>query len=327
VFLIDKHNKSSAIRPMMLSRTSNTARHAVQMQQTRGFAENLKAIQMRIVSTANIQKITKSMKMVSAAKLKGDQARLANGKVFGTAMDKLFDYTAKEEEKPIAAFTTPLYVAITSDRGLCGGVNSSITRTLRRVLDSDSADGLSPKAFIVGDKGHGPLVRLHSHFLCGQVNEPWKNPMNFAKTQYIADRIIESAADSDCIKILYNKFYSAIRYETETITIPNYPKLAAVEDENNNDLPLPLNRYEGELESTEEFLLNMFDYGVSVRLYGCLIDNATSEQSSRMQAMENASKNAQEMVDKLTIKYNRARQAKITTELIEIISGAESLKG
>lgn len=149
--------------------------------------------------------------------------------------------------------------------------------------------------------------------------------MNFNKALSIAERIT-AIEDVDCVRIGYNRFVNSITYETEFKDVVNFTKFDVV-DEDHADLPTPLNRYEIEYESNQEALANIFEYGLAVELYGCLLESATSEQSSRMSAMDNASKNAGEMVDKLTVQFNRARQAKITTELIEIISGAESLKG
>lgn len=295
--------------------------------QQRGFAENLKAIQMRITSTGNIQKITKSMKMVSAAKLRGDQTRLEVGKAFGASFAPVFNATPGEEDTALAAPQKPMYVVLSSDRGLCGGVNSFVAKATKLAVEEDIAAGKDPKIVVLGDKANAPLVRAFPDRVVGQVHERSKSPANFTKALVMADRVIGAAPDADAYRLVYNKFVSAIRYDTLIQDVPNYAALAAVEDVDNNDLPFPLNKYEGEMESTEEGITNFVEFGLATQLYGCVIDSATSEQSARMQAMDNASKNAQEMVEKLTIRYNRARQAKITTELIEIISGAESLKG
>ena len=149
--------------------------------------------------------------------------------------------------------------------------------------------------------------------------------MNFNKALSIAERIT-AIEDVDYVRIAYNRFVNSITYETEFKDVVNFTSFDSI-DEDNADLPTPLNRYELEYESNQEALANIYEYGLAVELYGCLLESATSEQSSRMSAMDNASKNAGEMVEKLTVQFNRARQAKITTELIEIISGAESLKG
>lgn len=295
--------------------------------QQRGFAENLKAIQMRITSTGNIQKITKSMKMVSAAKLRGDQTRLELGKAFGASFQPILNATPGDEDVALPEAKNPMYVVLSSDRGLCGGVNSFVAKETTRNVQADIDAGKDPKIIVLGDKANAPLVRNFPDRVVGQVHERSKSPANMTKALVMADRVIGAAPDADVYRVVYNRFVSAIKYDTLVQDVPNYAALAAVEDVDNNDLPFPLNSYEGEMESTEEGLTNMVEFGLATQLYGCIIDSATSEQSARMQAMDNASKNAQEMVEKLTIRYNRARQAKITTELIEIISGAESLKG
>lgn len=295
--------------------------------QSRGMAENLKTIQMRIQSTNNIRKITKSMKMVSAAKLKGDTFRLMEGRPFGATSAKIFDMSPGEEDTPLPEFKNPLYVIISSDRGLCGGVNSFVSKHVKLAVDKDVANGLNPKIFVIGDKGHAMLARTHADKLLCQINESSKTPMNFNKACIITDRIIAAAPDADVVKICYNRFISAINYETGFKSTVNFPAAAkGVDGEGVEEMPYPLYKYEGEMESAEEATKNLYEYGLAVQLYGSLIESATSEQSARMTAMDGASKNAGEMVDKLTVKYNRARQAKITTELIEIISGAESLK-
>lgn len=299
---------------------------AVHKLQQRGMAENLNAIKMRITSTANIQKITKSMKMVSAAKLRGDQARLEIGKSFGATFTDVFSAAPGEEDVGLPELKKPLYVALVSDRGLCGGCNSFVAKATKVAIDEDLDAGKDPQVMVLGDKAGSQLARLAPNELIGQVLERSKAPANFAKTLVLADRIISARPDADAFTLVFNKFVSAIRYDTETLTVPNYAALGLEETEHGN-LPFPLSLYDFEFEAPEEALRTFTEYALATQLYGCIIDSATSEQSARMQAMDNASKNASEMVEKLTIKYNRARQAKITTELIEIISGAESLKG
>mmetsp|Transcript_7899 Transcript_7899/g.10019 ORF Transcript_7899/g.10019 Transcript_7899/m.10019 type:complete len:312 (+) Transcript_7899:228-1163(+) len=293
--------------------------------QSRGFAENPNDIAKRIASTQSIQKITKSMKMVSAAKLRGDTNRLMDGRPFGTGFDKMFNAEPMEEETPLPEYKKPLYVLISSDRGLCGGVNSFVCKAVKAAVDADVEKGLTPRVLILGDKGGPQMARSHAGYVLGSIGECWKQPMNFKKAVAMAERIA-SVEDVDFVKICYNRFVNSIAYETEFRTVTNFS--AFIDDEAENpDLPVPVNRYEVEYESTQEALQNLYEYGLAVELYGCLIESATSEQSARMTAMDNASKNAGEMVDKLTVQYNRARQSRITTELIEIISGAESLKG
>lgn len=306
-------------------RAALAKRHGGAVTQVRHFGANLKDIQMRIVSTQNIQKITKSMKMVSAAKLRGDQDRLEKGRAFGQSMLPILNATPGEEEVAIEDAKNPLYLVLSSDRGLCGGVNSFVAKETGLAINKDLADGADPKIFVAGEKASSQLARLFPDRVIGQILERSKTPSNFAKALVIADRALGAAPEADAIKIVYNRFISAIKFETEIISVPNYALLNAGEDESTSELPFPLGRYEGELESTEEGLMNLTEYSLATTLYGCMLESATSEQSSRMNAMQSSSDNAAELVDKLTVQYNRARQAKITTELIEIISGAESL--
>lgn len=228
----------------------------------------------------------------------------------------------------VGEFKKPMYLLVTSDRGLCGGVNGFVSKKVKFQVDEDVSNGLEPLVMIVGDKGSPLLQRTHGDYVVGSIGEPWKTPMNFTKALSIAERVAKVAVSegNDVIRICYNRFLNSISYSTEFKEVPVFPQLLEGGGEE-VELPTPLNKYELEYDSTEEAVQNVFEYGLSVQLYGCALESATSEQSSRMTAMDNASKNASEMVESLTVKFNRARQAKITTELTEIISGAESLKG
>ena len=142
----------------------------------------------------------------------------------------------------------------------------------------------------------------------------------------IAQRVLAATDGTDRVDFIFNRFVSAIKYDTVLQGATNFANSIDAVTEG-AELPKPICDYELEPEVLDESLVNMYEYGVALKVYASALQNATSEQSSRMQAMDNASKNAGEMIDKLTIQFNRARQARITTELIEIISGAESLKG
>jgi len=241
--------------------------------QSRGFAENPNDIAKRIASTQSIQKITKSMKMVSAAKLRGDTQRLMDGRPFGAGFSQIFAPEAKEEEAPVPEYKNPLYVLISSDRGLCGGVNSFVCKAVKAAVDADVEKGLSPKVVILGDKGGPQMARTHFDYVLGSMGECWKNPMNFTKAVSMAERIAE-VEDVDFVRICYNRFVNSIAYETEFKDVMKFP---AFIDENSDDpeLPTPINRYEIEYESTPEALQNIFEYGLAVELYGCLVESAT----------------------------------------------------
>jgi len=313
---------------MLARRAAKATANIATPFQTRGFAINPNEIAKRIQSTKSVEKITKSMKMVSAAKLRGDTERLNQGRPFGKSFMSIFNpVVINSEDEDISINSEakkPVYVPITTDRGLCGGVNTIVCKQVKLAVDADKANNTDPSIYIVGEKGSSQLSRTHADDIVGSTDETWKQPMNFVKSCAIAERVI--AAEGDEVRVVYNRFVSAINYQTETMLLNNYPALHAA-SEDDAELPAPLNNYEMEPELAEEGLKNMFEFGLAVQLYSCAIENATSEQSARMAAMEGASKNAEEMVESLTILFNRARQARITTELTEIISGAESLKG
>lgn len=274
-----------------------------------------KQLKIRINGTKNIAKITKSMKMVSAAKLRGDQARLAAANPFSAWASTITGAEKDLENLPATDFPAKnLFIACTTDKGLCGGVNTILTRMTRQLFNRLEAEGKSYQVLVLGEKGRGQLRRLYGDKIVGAAVDRVM-PYNFDLACDITEMAM--AQDFDAIHLVYNEFKSAIAYTPSIksiipLTDPNAPFL----------YPFAV-----EPESDPETLQNLFEYTVATQLFHSLMENATSEQSSRMNAMENASKNASEMIGKLTLQYNRARQARITTELIEIISGASALKG
>jgi len=273
-----------------------------------------KQLKTRINGTKNIAKITKSMKMVSAAKLRGDQQRLAAAEPFAKWAGGVTGEPVPLENIDLSSFPAKnLIVALTTDKGLCGGVNSILCRMTRQTITKLGADGKSYSMFILGDKGKSQLRRIVGDNLLGTVSER-SLPYTFEQASAIAAEFVN--AEYDAIHIFYNEFRSAISY------VPSVKSITPLLDPNNTFL-YP---YEVEPENDPDTLRNFYEYTLATQIYHSLLQNATSEQSSRMNAMENASKNAGEMIEKLTLQYNRARQARITTELIEIISGASALK-
>eukprot|EP01033_Poteriospumella_lacustris_P003403 gene3403-2516_t len=281
--------------------------------QTRGMATE-KQLKTRINGTKNIAKITKSMKMVSAAKLRGDQQRLAAADPFAAwAANITGKERALENFDPVEFPQRNLIVTMTTDKGLCGGVNSILTRMTRQLLNKMDSQNKSYELFVLGEKGRAQMRRGYgSKFLASATDR--LAPYNFD----LAAALTQDALDGqfDAIHLVYNEFVSAIAYTPSIKTI--VPLL--------DPASATLYPYEVEPENDPETLQNFFEYTLATQVYHSLLENATSEQSSRMNAMENASKNAGEMIEKLTLQYNRARQARITTELIEIISGASALK-
>jgi len=292
-------------------------------------ATNPNDIKKRIKGTQAIKKITKSMQMVSAAKLKGDEQRLNRGITFGRGLLNLLpekSYTSETEVPPEPTSKNSFVAVISSDKGLCGGINSFATKMTKSVQEALNKYAGSPSPMLIfGGKSEGQLRRTHGNYIVAVIDECWKQPMNFAVAGGMTTELLSAvdSAGSDQISLVFNSYKSKIKYDTTVQRIPNFYKLFTKNDE----VPAPLDAFELEPDSNIDAIQNFYEFAVATTLYGSCLDNATAEQSSRMQAMDNATKNAGEMIDKLLLQYNRARQSKITTELIEIISGAESLKG
>jgi F-type H+-transporting ATPase subunit gamma len=274
-----------------------------------------KQLMMRIVATKNISKITKSMKMVSASKLRGDQQRLVIGKPFSVFTERLSEPPVPAEEFDVSKLPQKnLFVPMTTDRGLCGGVNSFITRSMKRILQNLDGAGKSGEIVVVGEKGRAQMRRAFPARIQAVASDITP-PVNFAVAGAVAQVVLRNQFDA--VHLVYNRFKSAIAF------IPTVKTLKPILDVNAEILK----PYEVEPDRDADTLQNLFEFTLSAQIYYAMLEGATSEQSSRMNAMENASKNAGEMIERLTLKYNRARQARITTELIEIISGASALKG
>lgn len=272
-------------------------------------------LKARINGTTNIAKITKSMKMVSAAKLRGDQQRLAAAKPFVSLADNVTGPAAELEDLSVEEFPdNNLLVVMSTDKGLCGGVNTILSRNTRNLIANLDKAGKSYKIFVLGDKGRSQLRRQFGDHFVGTATERVM-PYSFELASSIASDL--ESGEYDAVHLMYNEFKSAIAY---TPSVKSIKPLLDPTDEF-------LYPYEIEPENDPETLQNFYEYTLASQVYYGMMENATSEQSSRMSAMENATKNAGEMIDKFTLQYNRARQARITTELIEIISGASALEG
>ncbi|XP_059491014.1 ATP synthase subunit gamma, mitochondrial [Neocloeon triangulifer] len=276
-------------------------------QQVRGMA-TLKAIQMRLKSVTNIQKITQSMKMVSAAKYTKAERELKQARPLGLGAKAFYEKAevAPEEGKP-----QQLIVAITSDRGLCGAVHTSVSRLIRNELSQPGAENI--KVVCVGDKSRAILQRLYGKHILFVGKEIGRKPPTFADAGALADAILSSGYEFASGKIVYNKFKSVVSYTTTELplfsltAVSNAPKLSVYDS----------------LDS--EVIQSYLEFSIATLLYYAMKEGACSEQSSRMTAMDSASKNAGEMIEKLSLTFNRTRQAVITRELIEIISGASAL--
>lgn len=273
---------------------------------TRGMATDAQ-LKRRIKSVASIRKITKAMKMVAASKLKGVQSKLDAVRIFQKDVDAV--WPAKKAETPPKNL---LVVPTTSDRGLCGGVNSAVVKAVKELVPAARDQGRNVSLFLIGEKGKAALERLFKNDFAVSVSESGKQkPVNFRESSLLAEHIVDSEYDE--VAFLYNRFKSAIAFTTTTSVVPSY-KIAKEDKDVWKDV-----NFDG---TESEILSNLYQYRIAVMLYHMAFENATSEQSARMTAMENSSKSANEMLGKLQLLYNRSRQTKITTNLIEIISGA-----
>lgn len=271
--------------------------------------------------------------MVAASRMRVDEKKMEAGKPFGEALNKIFTPPDDFEASPNAADTEKsvtnieFLVVNSSDRGLCGGINSYIAKATRAKVADLEKDGKDVKIAVVGEKGRGQLNRTHSKNLAMGFDEHSKNGITFSTCMSIAERLV--GGEFDKMTILHNSFKSMIAYDQVERSMDNmaaYVKADRTGEAAIEDLcPPHLEGYEFEPEDKAEALQNLFEFGVAGQLYAAITDGNAAEQSARMQAMDNASKNAGEMIEKYTLAYNRLRQSKITTELIEIISGAESL--
>jgi len=282
---------------------------ASQCQQQRGMA-NLKLIGMRLKSVKNIQKITQSMKMVSAAKYARAERDLKAARPLGVAAKAFYDHAEIEDTKKDEA--KELYVAITSDRGLAGAVHSSIGKQIRNELN-EKANLDKVKILCVGDKSRAFFQRWFKDNILMVGSEIGRMPPQFGDASKVANAILTCGFEFDSGKMLYNKYNSVVSYTTTTIPIFSLDSVA-----NANKITV----YDS-LDS--DVLQSYMEYSLASLIYYAMKEGACSEQSSRMTAMDNSTKNAGEMIDKLTITFNRTRQAVITGELIEIISGAAAL--
>jgi len=268
---------------------------------TRGMA-TLKDIEMRLKSVKNMKKITSSMKMVSAAKFARAERALKPARAYGTGAASLYE---KNEFGTDGNDT--LLLALSSDRGLCGGIHSSVGKLVKAA----NAETPITKTIIVGDKAKAILQKVIGDSFLSTFNNVGKKPASFTDALNITEEILSH--DFDAVKIVYNRFVNIVSYKTEEKQIPSLESLES------NDAIYAYDEVDSEvLRCYQEFTLANI-------IYHSLKECEASEQSSRMSAMESATKNAGEKIDDLTLQFNRTRQAVITRELIEIISGASAL--
>jgi F-type H+-transporting ATPase subunit gamma len=280
-------------------------------EQQRGMA-TLKDISIRLKSVKNIQKITKSMKMVAAAKYAKAERDLKGARAYGVGSKAFFDNIDGKKEDATEQKKKQLLVLITSDRGLCGAVHSSIAKETKNILNNKPAD-VDYSLVCLGDKSRGALQRLYGKHFALTGNEIGRQPPTFEDAAIAANAILNSGIEFEEGNIIFNKFKTVVAYQTSKLPILPLDAVKAKE---------ALNSY----DSVDDDVLQSYtEYALAQLIYYAMKENATSEQSSRMTAMDGASKNAGEMISKLTLAFNRTRQAVITRELIEIISGAAAV--
>ena len=292
---------------------------------------NLKDLKNRINSVKSTRKITKAMQMVAAAKLRRAQDAAENARPFAERMDKVLANLARStRDSPTAPrlltgtgkSDVKLFIVATAERGLCGGFNSQIVRHARRGLDAHLASGGTAKILTVGRKGREQLKREHAERFVGHFDLSDVKRVGYANAAEIARDVLArfDAGEFDVAEIYFNRFKSVIsQIPTAQQLIPADPGEDEQAAETREVTP-----YEYEPEE-EAILADLLPRNLAVQIFRALLENAASEQGARMSAMDNATRNAGEMIDRLTIEYNRSRQAAITKELIEIISGAEAL--
>ena len=294
---------------------------------------NLKELKDRIASVTATQKITKAMQMVAAAKLRRAQEAALAARPYSQRMNQVLSNVAgvlvnNDGAPKLLVGTgrqeTHLLIIATSERGLCGGFNSSIVKIAREKAVSLMADGKTVKILCVGKKGHDALKRQFSDQIIELIEIRVKN-LGFDNAQGVGTRVLDmfDAGEFDVCTLFYAEFKSVIeQVPTALQLIP--AQIAGDKDAHAPGSPGPSACYEYEPDESE-ILEVLLPRNVNVQIFRALLENAASEQGARMSAMDNATRNAGDMIDKLTLTYNRSRQAKITTELIEIISGAEAL--
>jgi F-type H+-transporting ATPase subunit gamma len=293
---------------------------------------SLDDLKKRIASVKSTQKITKAMKMVAAAKLRKAQEAAEQSRPYADNMENLMDsisrgyiqtdssrnlLTGNDEDKTI------LLVLFTSERGLCGGFNSQVSKALREKIIELQNQNKTVKVLCVGKKGYDIIKRQYGDLITEMIDLSSVKSIQYEDAKSISDKIIKMYLDAEfdrCL-IFYNKFKSVIsQIPTEQQVIPAEKS----EDETNEDQSKDNSFFEFE-PNEKEILEELLPLNFAIQIFKALLESSASEQGARMSAMDNASRNASDMIDSLTLFYNRSRQAVITKELIEIISGAEAV--
>jgi F-type H+-transporting ATPase subunit gamma len=290
---------------------------------------SLKDLRNRIASVKATRKITKAMQMVAAAKLRRAQEAAVAARPYSqrmaTVLSNLSAATEGQAGAPkllagTGADQVHLLVVATAERGLCGGFNSSIVKLAREHADRLKRDGKTVKIMTVGKKGNDSMKRLYGQFIVHAVDFRGQKAVNFGNADGVAEKILAmfEAGEFDVCTLFFSEFKSVIQQKPTALRLVP----ASVEGAKTPDLGGAI--YDAEPDEGE-ILADLLPRNIAVQVFRGLLENAASEQGARMSAMDSATRNAGDMINKLSIKYNRQRQAQITKELIEIISGAEAL--
>ncbi|TFK32254.1 ATPase, F1 complex, gamma subunit domain-containing protein [Crucibulum laeve] len=308
--MLARRTLSAAARPNVLGAAPPQARNMA----------TLREIELRLKSVRNIEKITKSMKMIASTKLAKAQRAMQAGKEYGLANSEVFAHVPSDKPTP-----NKLFVVISSDKGLCGGIHSSVSKATRRALKNDVDSPLAASAdkdaaqvdkdspiMVVGDKSKAQLLRTVGDNFRLTFNQIGRDIPTFADAASVADLIVKSDVKYDGVVIVYNKFMSAISYEAAIMEVKGEEAL-----KESNAFKV----YENEDDATKD----LAEFSLANAIYAALVEGHACEQSARRNAMDNASKNATDMIASLQMQYNRGRQAAITNELVDIITGASAL--
>jgi F-type H+-transporting ATPase subunit gamma len=285
---------------------------------TRSFATE-KQLKLRMTTIGNIKKITSAMKMVASARLRKSEEELQKSKLFTESMSGVVPMLTAEQNAELLGkeSTRTMVAAIACDRGLCGGMNSSIVRDVKKKADGYEEANVDWGLMTFGEKGRSGLERVYGKRMAFAITESGKNiALNFKQVCELTDAV--QTEEYDTLRVVANSFRNMISFDTFTHDYLNAQYMDAAFSEH----LIPYKKVAG----AGEFYDNLHSFRLATLLWGHFAQAATVELSARVNAMENSSKNAGEMLDKITLLYNSKRQGRITTELIEIISGASALE-
>lgn len=295
---------------------------------------SLKDLKTRISSVQSTRRITSAMKMVAAAKLKRAQEAAEAARPYAERMERMLGSLAEGvptvgAPKLLAGTgreDTHLLVVVSSDRGLCGGFNGSIVRAVKQRIETLQGDGKTVKLVVVGRKGVSLLKRDYRDLLVDGYEDLVKPYPSFEQADTVIAKVVDmfGAGEFDVCTLFYNKFISALTQEVTPLQLIPFADAGAVSEAAAEEAAGSSAEYDFE-PSEEAILEDLLPKNLSVQMFRAMLESFASEQGARMTAMDNATRNAGDMISSLSITYNRARQAMITKELIEIISGAEAL--